>query len=158
LGNTPLECSTPQTGAPSASTEVAPSRTRDWDAYAKSPVITSSGAVGSITAALPSGSSTLEIEIQLPSEAQLTLELPDTGSALAVADLDGDGNIEVVTSRASEEGAPDQLRIHSLQKGTLKQLTQLDMDPIGALAVCPFDGKNPLTLLVATEKELWILR
>lgn len=128
------------------------------DAYASSWFLTQSGVAGSVSTLLPLGESDVSVEVALPSEQLVELVLPGTGSALMTADLNGDGTVEIISSSDSAAGAPDRLRIHTLVGRHLVKAIDIQTSSISALAVCPFAGENPLTLVVATEEELWILK
>ncbi len=154
----PFDCAAPNLRAPTPSAPPLPSSPKDWGVYARSQLPTPSGAVGSMTATAVVGATEAEFDVKLPAEAGIELKLAEVGSTLLIADLDGDGHVEVIASAASGSGTKDELRIFSLQERELKPVAAVEMEPISAATVCPFDGMNPLTLVVATEKDLWIIR
>lgn len=156
MGNK-FDCQVPEEVAPSAQVSSEGSGV-SMDAYALSTFPTPSGVSGSLTSVLSRGKSEVSLELELPSEQLVRLTLPDTGTALVSGDLDGNGTIEVITSSSSESGAPDRLRIHTLLNKQLQKLAEFETSAISAVAICPFDGSNPLTLVMITGGELWLLK
>lgn len=128
------------------------------DAYSNSTHQPKTGIFGSVTTSLTLGSSVAAIELALPSEQLVQLTLPGTGSALVSGDLDGNGTVEIISSSDSPPDSKDRLRVHTVRAGKLEKLAEIETSAIAALALCPFDGENPLTLVMATAEELWILK
>jgi len=98
---------------------------------------------------------TFDARSPLRKDARLTLA--DVGSAVALADLDGDGHIEVVHSTAVRDAARDQVRVETFDGSALSLRAQHEVPGVRAIAICPFSGTNPLTLVVAGEGQLWVL-
>jgi hypothetical protein len=128
------------------------------DAYAFSAFSTPSGVSASLTSTLPKGEAEGRLELSLPSEQLVRLNLPHTGSVLLSGDLDGNGTIEVISSSDSAPGTPDRLRIHTLVGKELRELASFETNSISAVALCPFLGSNPLTLVMVSGGELWLLQ
>lgn len=128
------------------------------DAYAFSTFLTPSGVAASLTSVLKRGESEVLLLLSLPSEQLVRLTLPNSGSALLSGDLEGNGTIEVVSSSDSAPGAPDRLRIHTLVGKELRELASFETNSISAVALCPFLGSNPLTLVLVSGGELWLLQ
>jgi hypothetical protein len=123
------------------------------DAVALASITESSGERVQFSARLPTGETKVQIEAESPIRATHRIVLEQSGDALALGDVDGDGTMDVVTSTAGA-GKKDTLRIHSLVEGKAKPVANLSLAPVHALALCPFSGKNPLSLVVLAGEEI----
>jgi hypothetical protein len=86
-------------------------------------------------------------------------ELADVGAQLALGDLDGDGQIEIVSSRPTFDPKADTLRIDTWQAdGTLKTNAEVPLSEVRAVAVCPWPGQGISPIVVAAADALWVLR
>ncbi len=86
-------------------------------------------------------------------------ELADVGAQLALGDLDGDGQIEIVSSRPTFDPKADTLRIDTWQTdGTLKTNAEVPLSEVRAVAVCPWPGQGISPIAVAAADALWVLR
>jgi len=89
------------------------------------------------------------------------LELPDTvGAQLALGDLDGDGQTELLTSVDTLDPATDALSVRTLSAdGKVTPAFRIDVPGgIRALAVCPSEGAALTPVVLATSDALWVLR
>jgi hypothetical protein len=136
---------TPPTDAASVSTLAAAEATRP------------DGTTESIVARVDHGARAATLELTASTGARRTLRVEDAGAALLLADLDGDGQTELVSSRATRDPAEDALRVDSLGGGPPVRVATLPAPGLSALAACPFLGKNPLLLVAAVGRELWVL-
>ncbi len=93
-----------------------------------------------------------------PSSEKRTFSLPQAGNELKAADLDGDSQAEILSSKNTEDPNEDALVIQSVDEQGLEPRATLDEGPVHALAVCPFAGKNPQTVVAAVGDSLWVLR
>ena len=86
--------------------------------------------------------------------------LPHVGAQIALADVDLDGDPDLVASKDVLNPNNDALVIRSWREnGTMDKRVELPVPAgIAALAVCPPDGPGPRTIALATSKELWVLR
>lgn len=100
---------------------------------------------------------TQEVSIELGGR---SWHLPERGSQLALADLNGDGTEEVVTTSSTLVRAKDHLALHSLTEASTPLLVWELPVPTGidALAVCPFDGTAPRTIVFATNDHIGVVR
>jgi hypothetical protein len=99
--------------------------------------------------------------------AQLSLELGKTridvdaaGAQVALADLDNDGNVELITSLDTLDPSSDALVVRTVSaEGKLREAFRVKVpNGVRALGVCPSYGNLLAPLLVATADELWVLR
>ncbi|HHS13511.1 MAG TPA: hypothetical protein ENN03_07045 [bacterium] len=80
----------------------------------------------------------------------------DRGTKHGVADIDGDGNLEVVALNAS-----NQLKIYDALTGTLKNTIDVEMNPSYPNQLCTyvvlanFEGKGTRNALVQTRHDPW---
>lgn len=99
-----------------------------------------------------------KLVVRSPLRADVTLFLPELGSVAEIADLDGDGAFELISSRASAPGEQDRLRIERFDGARLVTRAEFPLDPLRALTVCPFRGESPLPLVAATDEQLLYFR
>lgn len=89
-----------------------------------------------------------------------SLELPEpVGAQLALGDLDGDGQLELLSSEVTTDPAADALRIRTLpENGPLAPGLSIPV-PSGlqALCVCPPGPNGFSTIVAATGDGLWVL-
>jgi len=104
---------------------------------------------------LVSSKAELRVTIDSPIEQRRIVTLPPGGAQVALADLDGDGVVEAITT-ASTDGATDTVRVHALRKEGPVLVASRDVGSVRALAVCPFDGENPQRLAVLLTDEIRI--
>lgn len=86
--------------------------------------------------------------------------LQNVGAQIALADVDLDGDPDLIASKNVLAPRNDGLVVRTWRKnGSVDKRLELPVpDGISAIAVCPPDGPNQRTMLVATSKELWVLR
>ena len=139
------------------------------DALASATIIGRDGAVRVVQAR----HDPLTLELQLRASAE-TAVVPRSGAQVALADLDGDGDPEVISTldvlpsastpaaRGAVDRAPpqDAVVISSWHPG--RPPTQRARVPVPsgvrAVAACPPDAPGPAPVVVATAGELWIVR
>ncbi len=101
-----------------------------------------------------------ESSVLLRDDAGRSARLEAAGAQLAVGDLDGDGQPEILSSSDTLDESGDALVVHTWQDdGKLVERLRVAV-PTGvrALAACPADGSGLAAVLVATPGELWVLR
>lgn len=88
------------------------------------------------------------------------VSLSEVGAQIAVGDVDGDGQAELITSRATLEPAKDALDVHTwATNGRLVRRFSVPAPRgIAALAVCPAEDLGLAPIVVATSDELWVVR
>lgn len=82
------------------------------------------------------------------------------GAQLAVADLDQDGDVEILSTMDVLAPRFDALEVRTLlASGTVKTRYKLPV-PTGvqAVAACPADGRGPRPVVLASQGELWVVR
>jgi hypothetical protein len=87
------------------------------------------------------------------------VQLEHAGAELAVADLDGDGNAELVTSLDTLDPRTDAVVVYSWLGSTLNERLRVAV-PAGvrALAVCPAPADRMAPIVLATSVGLWVIR
>lgn len=126
------------------------------DAYAEHSLVLPSGVVQTVSVELAHRTTRAVISISSASDQTRRLFIEDTGNAILLADLDGDGAIEVISASA-RDGSLDSLRIHTLKGGTISLVQSFSLGAVHALSICPFSGENPLTLIAAAGDALWTI-
>lgn len=126
------------------------------------------GVVASTTLLSAQGSRVTYVAVYDPRDESVTIEshgktmarLEHAGGQLAVADLDGDGQPELLTSRATLDPSEDKLEVHTLgPDGALKPRLELAVpDGITALAACPPGTATMAPIIVGTRARLWVIR
>jgi hypothetical protein len=86
--------------------------------------------------------------------------LENVGAQLALADLDGDGNPELLSSRATLAPSEDALLVHSLgSDGSLTQKLSVAIpDGITALAACTAGTQTMAPIVIGTRTRLWVIQ
>jgi hypothetical protein len=95
-----------------------------------------------------------------------TFAVPRSGAQIAIADLDGDGDPEVISTLdvlafpAGSGVIEDAVEIRSLRAGgRLEQRARVPVaSGVRAVAACPPDAPGPASIVIATAGELWIVR
>jgi hypothetical protein len=126
------------------------------DVFARHTFALPSGTVQTVTVDLGHRTKRAALSISSASDQTQQLFVEDAGDVILVADLDGDGSVEVVSSSASE-GSSDSLRIHSIKGSKVSLIRSFAIGEVHALSVCPFSGRNPLTLIAAAGNALWTI-
>ncbi len=89
-----------------------------------------------------------------------TANVPNVGAQLAVADLDLDGEPELLASRNVLDPSQDALVVRTWrQDGAVQERWSLPVPQgISAIAPCPPEGPGMRPIAVATPTELWLIR
>jgi len=95
----------------------------------------------------------------------IAASLPRSGAQVAIADLDGDGDPEIVSTldalaSAGPAAVDDAVVIRSLRTGgRLEDRARVPVPSgVRAIAACPPDAPGPAPIVVATAGELWVVR
>jgi len=82
------------------------------------------------------------------------------GAQFALGDLDRDGLPETVTTEATFDPRKDQVRVDSFDaSGRAHRRWALPApDGVSAVAICPAEDGGPNPVIVATRRELWVVR
>ena len=99
-------------------------------------------------------------EVTVRDGAGRTAQLGAWGGALAVGDVDLDGEPEILTSLPTEDPASDALVVSTWgHDGTVRERTRVSVkDGVRSLAVCPPEDFRMTPIAVGTGTGLWILR
>jgi hypothetical protein len=86
--------------------------------------------------------------------------LPRSGAQVAIADLDGDGDPEILWATDALAPEPDALVVSTWHPGRDPVERARLPVPAGvrAIAACPPDGARSAAVLVSTTGELWVVR
>lgn len=89
-----------------------------------------------------------------------TTTIPDVGSALAVGDLDLDGDPELVASVNTPNPADDAVVVRTWgHDGTVRERFRVPVpEGVHALAICPFTGASIRPVVIATANGFSVLR
>lgn len=92
-------------------------------------------------------------------DANRSVRLPGAGAQLAVADLDGDGVVELATSLDTLNPADDAVVVYSLHDNALRERFRLSVPSgVRAIGVCPAKVESMAPLLIATGDGLWLVQ
>lgn len=140
--------------------ETAPRRAADVnegvDAIAGAQIVTRDGSRRELYARRRQRDGKLELQI----DTRWT-PLPDAvGAQIALADLDGDGRAELVTTNDTRDPKLDFVRVQTVEDdGTLKEAFRLPVPSgVHALGVCPGDAGSIAPIVLATGEGLWVVR
>lgn len=149
LGN-PQACAITPPGLPRVDATGAPS-----DAIAGALVVDAGGNLLAVVASRePSATVTLR------DSRGRTVVVDGVGAALAVGDLDRDGQAELVASEPVRDAKDDAIVVRTWTvAGKLEQRVRLAApDGVRAVTTCPPDGPGPSPLVVVTPRDLWLVR
>jgi hypothetical protein len=101
-----------------------------------------------------------ESAVLVRDDAGRSARLEGAGAQLAVGDLDGDGQPEILSSGDTLDDTADALVVHTFQDDAklLERFRMAVPTGVRALAVCPAEGAGLASILVATPGELWVIR
>ena len=87
------------------------------------------------------------------------VRLEHAGAQLAVGDLDGDGEPELITSVDTSEPSQDAVVVYAWRGNALEEKLRVAL-PTGvrALAVCPQGPSSMAPIVVATSNGVWVIR
>lgn len=132
------------------------------------PAITLDGAVASTSVLSKDGTSITYVaayqagddSVVVTSRGKALAHLADAGAQLALADLDGDGTPELLSSRATLDPRTDALLVHSVAPdGTLSERLRVAVpDGITALAACSPGTRTMAPIVVGTRTRLWVIQ
>jgi hypothetical protein len=126
------------------------------DAIASARIVNSAGKAHFYYAARLANSAT----VVLRDSAGKSARIEGVGAQLALADLDLDGQPELLSASATLDAREDFLSIRTWQSaGSISERLRMPV-PAGvrALAVCPPESNGLLASVVVTGEELWVLR
>jgi hypothetical protein len=116
----------------------------------------------------PAGSIRDVWAIRYPAEGRLTLRdqagatasVKDVGAQIALADIDLDGDPEIIASRDVLDERDDALIVRTWKRdGSTQQRYSVPVTSgVNAIAVCPPENNGLRTIVLATKGELWLLR
>ena len=86
--------------------------------------------------------------------------MKEAGAQLAISDLNGDGQLELVSSKNTHDPSGDALAIDTITaEGKLERKVVVPVNEgITALAVCPQPSNGLAPILVGTRTRLWVIR
>ncbi|MBN2192251.1 MAG: VCBS repeat-containing protein [Polyangiaceae bacterium] len=89
-----------------------------------------------------------------------TTRVSNVGAQLAVADLDGDGTPELLTSLDTLNPAHDAVVVRSwLEDGGLEERLRIPVpEGVRAIGVCPHESETMAPIAIATMRQLWVVR
>lgn len=125
------------------------------DAFAATQLVRANGSSTRVMVFRPAGARSA----WLVDDEGRSAEVPRVGAQLALGDLDGDGRVEVISSRPVLEPELDTLRVDTWQAdGSLKQRYELPLPDVHALAVCPWRGDGLAPIVAAAADRVWVFR
>lgn len=101
-----------------------------------------------------------DARLELQAKARWILLTEPTGAQIALGDLNGDGEPELISSNDTRDAKLDFVRVQTLERdGSQREAFRLSV-PAGvhALAVCPAQGVGLSPVVLATGEGLWLLR
>ena len=132
------------------------------------PAITLDGAVTSTTVLSKEGTPVTYVaayqaaddSVVVASRGKAVARLEKAGAQLALGDLDGDGNPELLSSKATLDPTLDALLVHSLAPdGTLSERLRVAIpDGITALAACTPGTATMAPIIIGTRTRLWVIQ
>jgi hypothetical protein len=127
-----------------------------FDVWASARVVGQDGQVRDVWAARDAS----ESKLVLRDSAGRTVNVARVGAQVALADVDADGDPEVITTRDVLDDKDDALAVRTWQaSGALRDRVVLPVPSgISAITVCPADGPGLRSIVLATRSELWVLR
>lgn len=126
-----------------------------FDAFTAARLVRPDGSATRVVAYRP----TAEADARLIDASGRRVTVPDVGAQLALADLDGDGQIELISSRPVQEPEQDTIRVDTwTTSGELIERYQIPLPDVQAIAVCSWPGTGLTPIAVASKERVWVLR
>jgi hypothetical protein len=86
-------------------------------------------------------------------------QLAGAGAQAALADLDRDGVLEVISSKDTLQVGQDSLRVHRFAPAGRELVYELSVPTgIDAVTTCPAEDTRASLVVLATGRELWFVR
>ncbi len=138
---------------PGEAAPLAPKLADPLDAIAGMAIVSRNGATRLVRAGRRASDGAVML-----SDGTREVRLEHAGAALALADMDGDGAPELVTSLDTADPSADALVVHSwLGTGLVERLRVPVPTGVRALAICPARAASMAPVVVASSGALWIL-
>jgi hypothetical protein len=128
----------------------------DVDAVAGAAVVDRAGAVRHVAVYRRR----TDASLTLVDDAGRTAQIPNAGAAVAVGDIDLDGNPEIAVSTNTSKPAEDGISVHTwYPDGTVKVRFSVSApDGVRALAICPVGGPRQAPVVAATANGLGVVQ
>jgi hypothetical protein len=127
-----------------------------WDALGGARILTKHGETRVVHAARRAG----EAKAELMDDRGRRAEVVGVGAQLALGDLDGDGQPELLAGTNTLDPASDALVVYTWQDdGRVRERFRLPVPQgVRAIAVCPPESSGPLPVVLGAGDEIWIAR
>jgi hypothetical protein len=133
-----------------------PALVQSWDALGGAAMVTREGGIRTVRVARHAD----EAKAELVDDRGHHAEVTGVGAQLALGDLDGDCQPELLSGTNTLDPASDALVVHTWQQDDRVRERYRIPVPKGvrAIAVCPAEGPGRLPFVIAAGDEIWVAR